>query len=135
MLYCISENYTNFDHHTSCALSILAVSEPHTEKNMRPELGSSAMPRGLLTCTETTVLQRNLTFLTSLVLVLFLREQRRIISLESSKKYQLPEAQSNAIWFTESSENMSNSGRVQVEEGLSTDVQSITDEDLGRIVD
>lgn len=133
MLYCISENYTNFDHHTSCALSILAVSEPHTEKNMRPELGSRAMPRGLLTCTETTVLQRNLTFLSPLVL--FLREQRRIISLESSKKYQLPEAQSNAIWFTESSENMSNSGRVQVEEGLSTDVQSITDEDLGRIVD
>ena len=61
----------------------------------------------------------------------YLREQSRIISLESSRKYQLPEAQSRAIWFTEFSENMSNSGSVQLEEeGLSTDVQSITDDDL-----
>ena len=60
----------------------------------------------------------------------FFGEQRRIISLESSKKYQLPEAQSSAIWFTESSENMSNSGSVQLEDGLSTDVQSITEDDL-----
>ena len=53
---------------TSWALSILAVSDaPHTEKNMRPALGSRAMPRGLLTCTETAVLQRNLLAFSSLL--------------------------------------------------------------------
>ena len=61
----------------------------------------------------------------------FFGEQRRINSLESSRKYQLPEAQSSAIWLTESSENISKSGSVQLEDGLSTEVQSITEDDLG----
>ena len=41
------------------ALSSLACSEPHTVKNIKPSLGSKAIPRGLLRWADKIILHRN----------------------------------------------------------------------------
>ena len=84
-------------------------------KNIKPSLGSKAIPRGLLRWADKIILHKNLSFVSDeKKWKSDLRAHKSMISRVSSRKYQLCEAQSTAIWCTDLKEYISGIGMIQL---------------------